>query len=90
MSTISTAVEEQLVTTNEIANNVAQTSLGVEEVSGNAAQNSTVTRGISKEISEADQAVKEIAESGLKVHSSAEDLSQIAENLKAMVGRFKV
>jgi methyl-accepting chemotaxis protein len=40
VSTIATAVEEQSVTTNEIAGNVAQAAQGIEEVNENVAQSS--------------------------------------------------
>ena len=52
VSTIATAVEEQSLTTKEIAENVGQASKGINEVSMNVSQNSSVSEEIAKEIAE--------------------------------------
>lgn len=90
VSTITTAVEEQSVTTKEIANNVVQASQGIAEVTENVAQSSTVAGEIAKDITEVNQAASEISNSSSQVNMSAEELSKLAEQLKEMVGRFKV
>jgi len=90
VSTIATAVEEQSVTTKEIAGNVAQASEGIKEVTENVAQSSTVAGEIAKDISEVNQAANEMSNSSSQVNMSAEELSKLAENLKGMVSKFKV
>lgn len=90
VSTIATAVEEQSVTTKEIASNVAQTSQGINEVNENVAQSSSVSGEITKDISEVSQAAGEMSNNSSQVNQSAEELSKLAEQLKEMVGRFKV
>jgi methyl-accepting chemotaxis protein len=90
VSTISSAVEEQSVTTKEIANNVTQASQGIQEVTENVAQSSTVAGGIAKDISEVNQAAGEMSNSSSQVNLSAEELSKLAEQLREMVGKFKV
>ena len=90
VATIATAVEEQSVTTKEIANNVVQASQGIAEVTENVAQISTVSGEIARDISEVNQASGEMSDSSSQVNISAENLSKLAEQLKEMVGRFKV
>ena len=90
VSTIATAVEEQSVTTKEIANNVVQASQGIAEVTENVAQSSTVAGEIAKDITEVNQASSEMSNSSSQVNMSAEELSKLAEQLKEMVGQFRV
>jgi len=90
VSTIATAVEEQSVTTKEIANNVLQASQGIQEVTENVAQSSTVAGEIAKDISDVNQAANEMTNSSSQVNMSAEEMSKLAEQLKEMVGQFKV
>ncbi len=90
VSTISSAVEEQSVTTKEIANNVTQASQGIQEVTENVNQSSTVAGGIAKDIAEVNQAAGEMSNSSSQVNLSAEEMSKLAEQLREMVGKFKV
>ena len=90
VSTIATAVEEQSVSTQEIANNITQVSSGIAEVNENVAQSSKVSGEITESIAEVNQASSEMANSSSQVRLSAEELSQLAEQLNGMVGRFKV
>ena len=90
VATIATAVEEQSVTTQEIARNVTQASEGIREVNENVAQSSNTASGITQDIGEVNQLTEEIAGSSSQVSSSAEGLSQLAGQLKTLVGRFRV
>ncbi len=90
VSTIATAVEEQSVSTQEIAGNITQVSSGIGEVNENVAQSSQVAGEITESISEVNQASGEMANSSSQVRLSAEELSQLAEQLNGMVGRFKI
>ncbi len=90
VETIATAVEEQSVTTKEIAGNVVQASQGIQEVTQNVTQATTVTGEMTRDISEVNQASGEIANSSSQVNMSAQELSGLAEQLKEAVGRFKV
>ncbi|WP_155323293.1 methyl-accepting chemotaxis protein [Desulfosarcina ovata] len=90
VATIATAVEEQSISTKEIAENIAQISQGVGEVNENVAQSSSVAGEITQSIGEVNQSAGEMASSSSQVRLSAEDLSQLAEKLNIMVGRFKV
>ena len=90
VSSIATAVEEQSVTTQEIAGNVAQASQGIQEVTENVTQSSNVAGEITKDVQEVNQASGEMSNNSGQVNASAEELSRLAEQLKEMVGRFKV
>lgn len=90
VSIIATAEEQQNVTTKEIAGNVANASLGIEEVNLNVAQSSAVSKDIVGDIAELNLAAAEISERITKVSVNAEELSKLSARLKKMVDRFKV
>ena len=90
VSTIATAVEEQSVTTKEIAGNVAQASNGMQEVSDNISQSSSVSSEIARDIAEVNQSSNDISNSSSQVDISAQQLSRFAEQLKQLVGKFKI
>ncbi len=90
VSTIATAVEEQSVTTKEIAENVAQASQGISEVNENVAQSSTVSAEIAGDIAEVNQSANEMSTGSNQVNMSADELSKMAAQLSKMVGKFRV
>ena len=90
VSTIATAVEEQSVTTREIAGNVSQAAQGIQDVNEHVAQSSVVAGEISKDIAEVNHASLEISNSSSQVNTSAEQLNRLADQLKNMVKKFKL
>lgn len=90
VSAIAAAVEEQSVSTKEIAENISQISSGIGEVNVNVSQSSSVTGEITQSISEVNHAAGEMASSSSQVRLSAAELSKLAEQLNEMVGRFKI
>jgi methyl-accepting chemotaxis protein len=90
IDTVAAAVEEQSVTTKEIALNVTQAAQGILEVTENVAQSSTVAAEIAKDIADINQATKEMAGNSEHVNASAGGLNILAESLKKTVGQFKV
>ncbi len=90
VSTIATAIEEQSVTTKEIASNVVQASRGISEVNENVAHSSTVAGQIAGDISEVNRSVGEMSNSSSQLNMSAEKLSTLAVQLNGMVGKFKI
>jgi methyl-accepting chemotaxis protein len=90
VSTIAAAVEEQSVSTREIADNVTQASRGIHEVSENTAKSSSVADEIAKDIADVNQSSSEISSNSSQVDMSAQELSKLAKQLKEMVGTFKV
>ncbi len=90
VGTIATAVEEQSMTTKEIANNISQAATGIQEVTEHVAQSSNLSASISDDISELKHASVEVANSSAQVNLRSEELSKLADDLKSMVGRFKL
>ena len=90
VSTIATAVEEQSVTTREIAANVGQASQGIQDTNNEIAYSSSAAINIADEINNVDQSAGEISLTSAKVNKSAEELRELSEKLNQMVGKFKV
>ncbi|MFH2124273.1 MAG: methyl-accepting chemotaxis protein [Pseudomonadota bacterium] len=90
VTSIATAMEEQKATTQEVASNISQASIGMAEVNENVAQSSTVAGETARDIAEVSRISEEISANGTKVNSSAEDLANLAVNLKELVGRYKI
>ncbi len=90
VGTIATAVEEQSTATGEIAANIAQASLGLQEVNENVGQGSVVAGGITGDITKVSIAAGEITRSSDQVRERAQQLQQMAGELKAIVSRFRI
>ncbi len=90
IASIAAAIEQQASVTRDVAANIAQASLGVQDANARVAQIANVSRGIAQDIVVVDAAVNEIRASGEQVQVSASQLSQLAEQLKALVTQFKV
>lgn len=90
VSTIATAAEEQSVTMREIASNVAQAAQGIQEVTRNVSESSAVSGEIARDIAGVNQAAGEMADGSNLVKMNAGELSRQSEELRALVGRFKV
>ncbi len=85
---VSNAVEDQSVTTRDIAENVEQTSTGMNDINNMMNENMSVTSEITKDITGVNTAAKGISDSSSKVSMSADDLSALAEKLKTMMNKF--
>ncbi len=90
VSTIAIAVDEQLATTNEIAGNISQASVGITEVNENVAQSSTVTDEITLDISEVNEAAQTLSQNSSEVNDNAHKMRELAEKLNELVSTFKV
>ncbi len=90
VTSVAAAIEEQSATTQEISNNVSQAAAGVQEVNHNVNQTSVVAGEVAKDIHQVSRAADEMNTGSLQVNTSASELSQLAENLNEMVGRFKL
>jgi methyl-accepting chemotaxis protein len=87
---IADSVEQQTYTTTEISENVSQASLGLEEINSNINQATQAVGQITQEISDVNEGANEISNSSAMVQQNASTLSELAEQLKKMVGKFKV
>jgi methyl-accepting chemotaxis protein len=90
VASIAAAIEEQATVTKDVAGNIAQASTGVKEANERVNQTATVSKSIAQDVAGVNGAVGEIRQGGEQVQASAAELSHLAEQLKAMVGQFKV
>lgn len=90
VSTIAAAVEEQSVTTHDIANNVNQASQGVQHIAHNVTQTTEVATEIATEIAAISLATKNIDANSHKVAGQAQTLSQLSAALRQLVNRFTI
>ncbi len=90
VGTIATAVEEQSATTREMSESVTQVSFGIGEVNDKVSQSSKVSSDIASEITKVMVAAQEMSNGSRQVDSSSHGLSELADELYRMVGRFKV
>ncbi len=90
VSAIAAAVDEQSISTQDIANNISQASRGINEVNENVSQSSTVSQQIATEISEVNQTAGLLTDSGSQVKMSADALLGLARTLHQTVRQFKL
>ncbi len=90
VSGIATAIEEQSAVTRDVAGNVAQASAGVREANERVAQTAAVSKFMASDIAGVDAAAGEIRSGGMQINASALELSKLAEQLKGLVGQFKI
>ena len=88
--TIAAAIEEQSATTVEISGNVNQTSTGIQAMTEKVQESSGVSRDMAREIAEVNHTAGEMTEVSARVNTNAEELKGLSDELKALVGRFKV
>jgi len=89
VAAIASAVEEQSAVTQEIAGNISQISGGIVSITDSVDQSSTAAAEITREIARVNEATQEVADSITQVATSSADLSQLSEQLDALVGRFE-
>ncbi|MEN6449753.1 MAG: methyl-accepting chemotaxis protein [Thermoguttaceae bacterium] len=87
---IASAVEEQSVTTKEIARNIAETSSAAETVAKGVAESASVTKEITRNIVEVDRAAKQTAEGAAIAQTASDQLNHVTEQLHSLVGQFRV
>jgi methyl-accepting chemotaxis protein len=87
---IAEAIEAQAAITQEVVGNIAEASSGVNDANEQVAQTATVSAEIAREIADINMAVSQIRQGEQQVRSNAGQLAQLAEELKGLVGHFKV
>ncbi|MCP4119928.1 MAG: methyl-accepting chemotaxis protein [Desulfobacteraceae bacterium] len=87
---VAEAIEKQSATNQEISDNVNQVAVGVEEVNENVNQTSLVAKEVTHNISAVHQSADEVNAGGRQIMKSAAELSNLAEMLNGMVGRFTI
>jgi methyl-accepting chemotaxis protein len=87
---ISTAVEEQNITTREIADNINAVSTEISEVNSHVSQGAGVAAEIAGEIIRVEDGARQVQESSSKLKDNAVALSEMAENFMELMKKFKV
>ncbi len=89
VNSIATAIEEQSVVTRDLAQNISQASLGVEDANNRVAQSVELTTAATEDIQEFNTYTGELRTGGEQVEMSAHELSQLTVQLKDMVSKFR-
>ena len=84
------SIDQQSMVTRDVAGHIARMSTGVDDSNERVAQIATVSRSIAKDIADVNQIVGELSDSGQQVHSSATELSRMAEQIRDLLQRFKM
>lgn len=90
VSGIAAAIEQQAAVTREVASNIAQASAGVHEANTRVAQTASASRTMAEDIAGVNVSAGEIRFGGEHVQESAAELSRLAEQLRGLVGQFRV
>ncbi len=90
VSSTAAAVEQQTLTTNEIAGNVADVSQRIQEVNQNVSESNSVSQEIAQDITKVTHSTGEMSDISSQVNSNSNDLNKLSEELREMVARFKV
>lgn len=87
--TIAAAVEEQSVTTKQIAQNVSQTASAAELVATGVNESASASQEITQNISKVDHVLRQTAEGAKQSQESGEHFSELASQMQALVEQFK-
>ncbi len=90
VTSIVTAVEEQAVTTNEIAKNVNQASMGINEINENVATSSQLTNSMASGVAQVKARSIAVKDNSTEISISATSLSELSEKLTDLVSRFRI
>ena len=89
VSNIAAAIDEQAKVTKDVAGNIAQATAGVKDSNERVAQTATVSKSIAQDVASISAAVSDIRSGGEQVEASAAELSQLSDNLRQLVSRFR-
>ena len=87
---IAGAVEQQARTTQGIAGDIAEVVGGVGDVNERVNQTAAVSRSIAGDIAAVEHASTGMAQESRQINARAAELSKLADQLKAMVEKFKL
>ncbi len=90
VGSIASSVEEQSVTTQEIAGNINHAARGIDDVNENVSSSSALAQEISGDILELNTSASDISNISSQVNLSTQELFKLSEELKSMVEKFRV
>lgn len=87
---IAAAIGEQATITRDVVGNISQASDGVREANEQVAQTASVSQEMAREIAGINLVVGNIRKGGEQVQANATELAEVADQLKALVGQFRI
>jgi len=90
VTTIAAAIEEQSVTTRDIAANVGNISSGVEVTKNKVIEVSEEVNGVERDIEEVQESSEKLATSSTELREQANALKSLSSRLQQLLTRFKV
>lgn len=87
---IASAVEEQSATTQNISENIAQVTQGLDTINQNILESSIASSEIAKDIGQVTQVANEMNENSNQVDVRSKDLSGLSAKLMELVSKFKI
>ncbi|MBF0301487.1 MAG: methyl-accepting chemotaxis protein [Desulfamplus sp.] len=89
ISSIAAAIEEQAAVTRDLSDNISRASAGVQDSADRMSETDKASNEISRKINQLSLGLSELRQGGEQVHSSAAEMSILAEKLRHLVGQFK-
>jgi len=90
VGSIASAIEEQSAVTKDIAQNVSGAAIGVKNANHGAAEVSTVSQSVARDVASVKEAASDLAVGSEQVLGRAAELSQLAGELQSLVSRFNL
>jgi len=88
-STMAAAVEEQSVTTRQIAENVAHTALAAESVATGVRECAGASGEITQNIARVDNVLRDTADGVRQSKAAGDKFNELASRIRSLIGRFK-
>jgi methyl-accepting chemotaxis protein len=90
VSSIAAAIEEQNISTKDVARNVEEINRGASEVNRKVVESAAFSQQVATDMSDLNQAVDDVSGAGASVRDSAEKLSQMTDKMVQLVRKFEV
>ena len=87
---IAGAVEEQAVTTDQIAQDIASVSMGIEDMNKNVTSATEIVESVAGDIGVVNTTSNQVQNGSAQIKKSAEALKQLSGELKTLVGKFSL
>lgn len=89
-NTIAAAVEEQSITTKEIARNVSDTATATQTIVSALAESAIASREITGSIARVDEVARRTVEGAARTQTAGREMSRLAEQLQSAISQFKL
>ena len=90
IAAIASSIEQQASVTRSISSSISDASNGIRGVNVRMAEIALGAQEVAKDVAKVNSASNEVTSSSQQVFGSARELSKLAEQLRSMVGKFKI